>query len=116
MKSLRQEWDEQRGIKKVDAGVSIAGQLADAATTIAVLAKPGRQREENPAMRSVVKDGEDAKNVALFVIVKAGIGVGAAAMGNVLAKNGHRKLGRGLAWVAGLVGFGAAAHNLKEIK
>lgn len=100
--------DIRDGLSTFDKAVPVAGQLADAVSTVVGLANGLKER--NPAMAPI------AGNAPLLLVVKAGIGVGCAAMGHVLAKNGHPKTGRALAWLAGAVGFAAAAHNARELR
>jgi hypothetical protein len=97
---------EHEGLHKVDKAAPIVGQVADAVSTIVVIKKGGK--EQNPFMRPI------AGNAPVLLVVKAAVGVMFAASGEVLAKNGHRKLGKGLAWFGAALGFGAAAHNMTQ--
>ena len=86
----------------------IAGQLADALSTSAVLSKGGR--ELNPLMAPIVK------STPLFYALKIGLGVGMAAVVHAQEKAGHFKRAKVLGIVAGALGFGPAVHNLRQLR
>lgn len=83
----------------------IAGQMADVVTTRYALKQPGTM-EGNPFMRGIVgKPG-------LFLVVKLGMGLGAAAAVKVLQDRGQRKTAKVASIVATLLGAAPAANNL----
>lgn len=95
------------GLSAVEKAAPIVGQLADAVSTIAVLRQGGH--ETNPVMRPI------AGNAPALLIVKGAVGLVFAASGEVLTRHGHRRLGRAVSWFGAAIGFGAAAHNARQL-
>jgi hypothetical protein len=84
----------------------VAGQAADAASTLLVLSKVRGAHEANPVMAPIVA------RPAVFIAVKLAGGAGLALTAHMLAKQGHVKAAKIFSGAATILGVGCAVHNV----
>lgn len=98
--------DTARGVSLGLKVFTVAGQLADASSTILLLHEG--KHEANPALKPI------AGRPAVLLATKAALGVGLVALGDALARHGHRGAGKVVCFVGGGAGFAAAGWNLRQ--
>lgn len=94
--------DTAKGVSLGLKVFTVSGQVADGVSTVM------SDRELNPAMKPI------AGKPAVLLATKAAVGVGAVALGDLLAKKGHPRAGRVLCILGGVAGWGAAGWNLAQ--
>jgi hypothetical protein len=88
----------------------VAGQVADAGSTLLVLSKVRGAHEANPVMAPIVA------RPALFMAVKLAGGAGLALTAHMLAKQGHVRAAKIFSGAATILGITAAAHNVSLLR
>lgn len=93
----------------------LVGQLADAGSTLLVLARTPGSREGNPGPAAVLGDRSLVRQGA-FVAGKLAVGVGFALGAHMLSRGGHTRTAKAFSGIATVFGVGAAVWNLGQLR